>query len=902
VSLSRVKERNPSAVAVLDEVDDQTLSVVLDGSGVNIRSYTSLEEVREALVSGEHVVAALAINALRPDAHRLVAELRRTARNARLVIAHRGANRPRVVDRLWSEGACHSVLSTSAPAERIRAVFQSAMTDALFERISEQASDSMPEPRNLHQLVQFLQRLAIALAGQGSTAGLLRELSVRLPEIVSCSMFGVLLLEHTPARLVTFQATAVDHALLWKLAESACDAIAPFRVGAPILPGELDFHHGSWSYGAGGPLGAHQMQPEALEALAWPMVVSGTVVGSLAIVVPKDDPARRDNLYAIQLIASQLGTSLNHTRLMSQVETSSRIDALTGLPNRQYMPELLEREWRRAQRYSLQLSVVLIDLDGFGRINQIHGQSAGDRVLKRFAQLLTGHVRNTDNLIRYGGDRFLLLLPETGVTGATKTVERIRIALKAEPIKLESTTSIILSISAGISSHPAARVDAASDLLVRAETALADIKKAGGNRTGVADAPPLSTGSSPGRSAELRNKPRVTLEVPTTFLPLPELDLSRVLRLPSINVSTDGIALRDPTQQLKRNNFGLVFFDDIPDPMLCQVVWVRSSEGECRAGLRSIRSSELLANSEKSVRRPRRALIAIKDEAHRKVIQRVLRSARYDVRMLDVGGDDLNEKLLQSSSLVIMSTGTLAMAFGQRLLKMRQNAKSRVRVIVLNENLDRDSALDVISMSRVEHLISGEQRQGEVLFTTLTKLVQQDFFGIRRHLLPGADCKRWSVTNRTEKSYALSGVRTVAEEVGCHAGIMDLFITAVDEMIISMLYGTQMDQNASGMKPISVECGSDGRFLCVGVLDEYGLLGTQDIYANLAIAAEHRLNQVQEEASSPYLGFRILLEVLSEVSINVQDNRTEIIGVVDLRRSLREHRASALSLGVFVPD
>jgi len=78
------------------------------------------------------------------------------------------------------------------------------------------------------------------------------------------------------------------------------------------------------------------------------------------------------------------------------------------------------------------------------------------------------------------------------------------------------------------------------------------------------------------------------------------------------------------------------------------------------------------------------------------------------------------------------------------------------------------------------------------------------------------------VTNRTEKSYALSGVRTVAEEVGCHTPIADLLISAVDEMIISMLYGTQTDPSTIGMKPISVECGSDGRFLCVGVLDEYG--------------------------------------------------------------------------------
>jgi diguanylate cyclase (GGDEF)-like protein len=115
-------------------------------------------------------------------------------------------------------------------------------------------------------------------------------------------------------------------------------------------------------------------------------------------------------------------------------------DALTGVCNRRYLTEHLPREIDRASRYERPLSAVICDIDYFKKINDAHGHLIGDEVLKWFVRKVTGATRETDWVTRYGGEEFVIVLPETNLAGAVKAAENLRVAVAAEPFQFEHLT------------------------------------------------------------------------------------------------------------------------------------------------------------------------------------------------------------------------------------------------------------------------------------------------------------------------------------------------------------------------------------------------------------------------------------------------------------------------------
>ncbi|MDA1193811.1 MAG: sensor domain-containing diguanylate cyclase [Planctomycetota bacterium] len=158
-------------------------------------------------------------------------------------------------------------------------------------------------------------------------------------------------------------------------------------------------------------------------------------------------------------------------------------DALTGLYNRGYFHEVLEREMARAQRYGDVLAVVMMDLDGFKQINDVHGHAAGDTVLTEVASLLRPHLRDGDVLARYGGDEFVALLPNTDGRAALTVAERLRAAVAERGYGPEATSRVTMSAGVATSEDVREVERSASDLLLRrADRALYEGKDAGGNR------------------------------------------------------------------------------------------------------------------------------------------------------------------------------------------------------------------------------------------------------------------------------------------------------------------------------------------------------------------------------------------------------------------------------------
>lgn len=124
-------------------------------------------------------------------------------------------------------------------------------------------------------------------------------------------------------------------------------------------------------------------------------------------------------------------------------------DALTGVFNRRYLMDQLDREIERSQRYQRPLSLFLCDVDHFKRINDNYGHQCGDETLIKFAEVLRTGLRDTDWLARYGGEEFVVVLPETDVHAASHVAERCRALLAQSPLKLESR-SLPVTASFGV--------------------------------------------------------------------------------------------------------------------------------------------------------------------------------------------------------------------------------------------------------------------------------------------------------------------------------------------------------------------------------------------------------------------------------------------------------------------
>jgi diguanylate cyclase (GGDEF)-like protein/PAS domain S-box-containing protein len=172
-------------------------------------------------------------------------------------------------------------------------------------------------------------------------------------------------------------------------------------------------------------------------------------------------------------------------RLEESLRVMATMDQLTGVANRRHFMDLAEREAYRAQRYGHDLSLVMIDLDHFKRINDTHGHAAGDRVLEEVCRVCGRELRESDLLGRMGGEEFAALLVECGLDEALAAAERLRRAVASRPVEgPEGAIRVTLSLGAA-QLRPS---ESLSELLGRADRALYAAKRAGRDR--VAAEPP----------------------------------------------------------------------------------------------------------------------------------------------------------------------------------------------------------------------------------------------------------------------------------------------------------------------------------------------------------------------------------------------------------------------------
>jgi two-component system cell cycle response regulator len=173
-------------------------------------------------------------------------------------------------------------------------------------------------------------------------------------------------------------------------------------------------------------------------------------------------------------------------RLRDNVQMSIEMaitDALTGLSNRRYMESHLGTLVEQASARGKPLSALVIDIDYFKAINDTHGHDAGDDVLRDFALRLKRSIRGIDLACRYGGEEFVIVMPETDMAVAAMVAERLRRRIAAEPFAItqEGAQTIPVTISIGIAGLRG-KDDSAASLLKRADQALYRAKRDGRNR------------------------------------------------------------------------------------------------------------------------------------------------------------------------------------------------------------------------------------------------------------------------------------------------------------------------------------------------------------------------------------------------------------------------------------
>jgi diguanylate cyclase (GGDEF)-like protein len=204
------------------------------------------------------------------------------------------------------------------------------------------------------------------------------------------------------------------------------------------------------------------------------------LLGILVFLSPIPNAVRPYQIELLKVLGNQAASSLANAKFHSEIEKMARTDGLTGLFNHRNFQERLNDEFRRLERFSSPLSLLLIDIDFFKKINDSYGHPAGDEVLRGVSRTIRETIRNVDIPARYGGEEFAALLPGTSHEGALRMAERLRESIEKRKFLIEGKElRVSVSIGAATSPHDAVTKE---ELVERADKALYYAKRNGRNR------------------------------------------------------------------------------------------------------------------------------------------------------------------------------------------------------------------------------------------------------------------------------------------------------------------------------------------------------------------------------------------------------------------------------------
>ena len=230
----------------------------------------------------------------------------------------------------------------------------------------------------------------------------------------------------------------------------------------------------------------HTKTPEVVEGLSVlkskiiiPITYANKVIGGIALYHKRN--ARFDSSRVLEIILQELKILMRIKWLYSETKYLAITDGLTGLYNRRYFQQTLDKEFARSKRYKNPLSLAFFDIDHFKSVNDTYGHQFGDKVIAEISKIIRNSLRKTDYVARYGGEEIVLILPETPIGQTMIPIERIRIKIQQHGF-ICGEKPVQVTVSCGLASIEP-DVSTYEDLILRADKALYESKKNGRNQT-----------------------------------------------------------------------------------------------------------------------------------------------------------------------------------------------------------------------------------------------------------------------------------------------------------------------------------------------------------------------------------------------------------------------------------
>lgn len=366
---------------------------------------------------------------------------------------------------------------------RMRTILRSA-NDALHQ-VERELERAREEAENRRKLVDILHDVANDLSSD-EVYHLLARRVARALELTHCSVI-VARDGQRPRVVATAFETASDGTLELEL-DRYPEIRAALESGRPVLVEDVRTSplyaevRKRWS--------AEGTQVRIQSIIALPFALDTTQAGVFFLrrginepPLGPEDVEFADTVVKAAVAAVQRAQVLEMTIADNRrLEQLALTDPLTKVPNRRALTDRLADEMGRVKRYDSTVSLLLIDLDHFKRVNDNYGHLVGDDVLTEMAALLQGAVRAVDVVARYGGEEFVVVLPETGSPGATAFAERLRELIEAHPFSRGAGGTLQLTSSIGVASYPTPGWETVEDFLAGADQALYRAKAEGRNR------------------------------------------------------------------------------------------------------------------------------------------------------------------------------------------------------------------------------------------------------------------------------------------------------------------------------------------------------------------------------------------------------------------------------------
>ncbi|MEW5709182.1 MAG: diguanylate cyclase [Pseudomonadota bacterium] len=224
-----------------------------------------------------------------------------------------------------------------------------------------------------------------------------------------------------------------------------------------------------------------------------PLIAHGDLLGLLHLRYRRPEAEKGEEIFSsyqrmlVNTVAEQVGLAIANLRLRDSLQQQSIRDPLTGLYNRRFLEEALARELARARRLQASLALVMADVDRFKSFNDSFGHEAGDMVLQSLARLLKSSLRDSDMVCRYGGEEFVLILPEANASNACQRAEALRSAVHGLQLHYREQPLGPITVSFGVAAFPE-HGSHSKALLAAADAALYEAKRSGRDRVVVASA------------------------------------------------------------------------------------------------------------------------------------------------------------------------------------------------------------------------------------------------------------------------------------------------------------------------------------------------------------------------------------------------------------------------------